>query len=124
MPIDLSRYPVNWREISHEIRNIRAMGRCECLGECGRGHDGRCQATNCDPHPITGSIVVLTVAHLGIAKPDGTLGDKHDKMDVRPENLKAMCQACHLSFDIEEHKVNAARTRRKKKIFAGQMELL
>lgn len=43
-------------------------------------------------------------------------------MDCRPENLKAMCQRCHLSFDRDEHALNAAKTRRRKKIEAGQLE--
>lgn len=123
MSTDLKRYPLNWPEISNYIRFERAGGRCECDGECGRGHDGRCEALHQEPHPQTGSNVILTTAHLGTDLPDGTPGDKHDKMDVRPENLKAMCQACHLSFDIDEHVGNAAKTRRRRQIQAGQMEL-
>jgi len=65
----------------------------------------------------------LTVAHLGAPRPDGTPGDKHDKTDVRDENLAALCQRCHLNFDRDEHKQNAARTRRKKIIASGQLEL-
>jgi hypothetical protein len=123
MPVDMSRYPDNWTDISEYIRFDRADGRCECEGECGRGHVGRCEALHQEAHPQTGSNVILTTAHLGTDRPDGTPGDKHDKMDVRHENLKAMCQACHLSFDIEEHVRNAAITRRNKQIEAGQMEL-
>jgi len=78
---------------------------------------------NGKPHPETGSKVVLTVAHLGAPRPDGTPGDKHDKTDVRDENLAALCQRCHLNFDRDEHKQNAARTRRKKIIASGQLEL-
>jgi len=122
MPVDMSRYPSNWPEISHRIRFERANGRCECDGECGQ-HEGRCTAVNYNPHPVTGSKVVLTVAHMGTAKTDGSPGDKHDKMDCRPENLKSMCQRCHLSFDIKEHMANAAVTRRKKRIANGQLEL-
>lgn len=116
MPVDLSRYPANWGEISLRIRN-RANWVCECNGECG-GHKGPCPAHDGVPHPLTGSIVILTVAHLGT----GT-GDKHDKMDVRDENLKAMCQRCHLLFDIEEHIANAKATRRRHLIEAGQLEM-
>lgn len=67
--------------------------------------------------------VVLTVAHLGTPHSDGTPGDKHDKMDVRDENLAALCQACHLRYDIKEHTANAAKTRRRKRVAAGQQEL-
>lgn len=117
MPVDLSRYPNDWAAISYHIRFERAQGRCECTGECGR-HEERCQAEHGKAHPLTQSIVVLTTAHLGT-----DTGDKHDKMDVRPENLKAMCQRCHLLFDIAEHRYNAAVTRRARKIENGQMEL-
>lgn len=67
--------------------------------------------------------MVLTVAHLGTAHSDGTPGDKHDKNDVRDENLAALCQACHLNYDRDEHMTNAAATRRRRKIAAGQVEL-
>lgn len=66
---------------------------------------------------------MLTVAHLGTVKPDGTPGDKHDKMDCRDENLAALCQRCHLRYDLDEHKANAAITRRNKKLAAGQLAM-
>lgn len=118
MPVDRSRYPDDWEEISHRIRFVRAGGRCE-----GSPAYPDCRAQHGEPHPVTGSLVVLTTAHLGANKPDGSAGDKHDKLDCREENLKAMCQRCHLTFDIKEHAANAARTRRRKRIEAGQMEL-
>lgn len=111
MPFQKERYPDNWKQISITIRQ-RAGGRCEWCG-----------AENGMPHPVTGSRVVLTVAHLGTPRPDGTPGNKHDKLDVRPENLAALCQRCHLNYDRDEHKANAAATRRRRKIEAGQIEL-
>ena len=123
MPVDMSRYPDNWKDISHHIRFERAGGRCECAGECDT-HNGRCDAKHNEPHPVTESSVILTTAHLGVDRPDGKPGDKRDKMDVRPENLKAMCQRCHLLFDLDEHMQNAAETRRQNRIDAGQMVLL
>jgi 5-methylcytosine-specific restriction endonuclease McrA len=42
--------------------------------------------------------IVLTVAHLN-----------HDITDNRPENLRALCQRCHLTHDKEQH----AQTRRR-----------
>jgi 5-methylcytosine-specific restriction endonuclease McrA len=47
----------------------------------------------------------------------------HDKMDCRPENLIALCSACHLARDLPGHILNAARTRRAKLIGTGQAEL-
>ncbi len=121
MPVDMSRYPKDWKKISLSIR-VRSRGRCECVGECGL-HEGRCDAINYEPHPITTSKVILTVAHLGIDYPDGRKGNKHDKMDVRRKNLKAMCQRCHLVFDLQEHLENARATRRRKTLATGQMEM-
>ena len=72
--------------------------------------------------------VVLTVAHLGAAHPDGCPGDKHDKMDVRPENLSALCQGCHLMYDLPDHIAHAHETRLRKRReaaeLAGQLYLL
>lgn len=122
MPIDYSRYPKNWKtEIVPTIRK-RSRNGCECTGECGL-HNGRCTARNGKPHPVTKSKVILTVAHLGIDKPDGSAGNKHDKMDVRMENLKHMCQRCHLIFDLPDHIQHAKATRRNHLIIAGQMEM-
>ena len=118
--MDIKCYPKNWREISLRIRE-RSGGVCECTGECGTHHE-RCHARNYEPHPVTGKKVVLTVAHLG-----KDTGDKHNKMDVRDENLKAMCQRCHLLFDLEDHIANAKRTRSAQKlramIDAGQLRM-
>ena len=111
MPIDYKDYPDDWREISLAIRE-REGWRCKW-----------CAAKNSQPHPITGSKVVLTVAHLGTAHADGTPGDKHDKHDVRPENLAALCQRCHLNYDRTDHVRKAAETRRRRKREAGQLEL-
>ena len=113
MPVDMSRYPENWKEISYHIRFERAHGHCEW---CGAEHG--------KPHPVTGSIVILTVAHLGTPHKNGMPGNKHDKMDIRPENLAALCQRCHLNYDRDEHKANAAKTRYRRKLETGQMELL
>ena len=56
-----------------------------------------------------GSEVVLTTAHLD-----------HDATNSSDANLKAMCQACHLRLDSEQHGVNAHYTRERKK---GQLQL-
>lgn len=112
MPMDYSRYPPDWKQISLRIRAERAGWQCEWCG-----------AANGQPHPDTGSTVILTVAHLGTPHPDGTPGDKHDKLDVRDDNLAALCQRCHLNYDRDEHMANAAATRRRKRHDAGQLAL-
>ena len=74
------RYPDDWALRSRFVRFYRARNRCEWCG-----------AENYKPHPITGSKVILTTAHV------------HDQ---RPEaasllNLAALCQLCHNRHDAE-----------------------
>jgi len=100
-PENKSRYPADWPEISKEIRFVRAGGRCECAGECGRGtHGGRCPNVHGGKAYSTGSKVVLTTAHLD-----------HTPENCDPANLKAMCQGCHLHYDKDHHAETASRTR-------------
>ena len=88
-PENRERYPKDWKVISLRIREVRAEWRCECAGECGIEHDTRCDAMHGEPHPNTGSKVILTVAHLD-----------HVPENCDDENLKAMCQRCHNRYDM------------------------
>jgi hypothetical protein len=85
-------YPHNWRAIIRAIR-IRALDRCECVGECGLHHERRCEERNGQPAKWAKGKVILTVAHLN-----------HTPSDCRDSNLKALCQRCHLRYDREHHK--------------------
>ncbi|MFG3438364.1 hypothetical protein ACGF0J_14065 [Nonomuraea sp. NPDC047897] len=96
-PENRDRYPADWPQISHRIRFDRAAGRCECAGECGHDHDGRCTALHGEAHPVTDSRVVLTTAHRD-----------HVPENCADENLFAAFQRCHLAYDREHH----AQTRR------------
>lgn len=101
-PENRGRYPADWKEISRRIRFGRAEGRCECRGECGRGtHSGRCPNVHGGRAYGTGSVVVLTVAHLN-----------HTPEDCADDNLAAMCQGCHLHYDRDHHAATAAAARR------------
>ena len=78
-----ARYPKDWKLRSRFVRFYRARNRCEWCG-----------AANYEPHPITGSRVVLTVAHV---------------WDHRPEaasllNLAALCQRCHNRHDAKHRR--------------------
>ena len=142
MPVDMTRYPPNWREISQYIRFERAGGKCERCGvEHGvwgqRDPDGRFWSmAEIEQAIATGRLegvddgstggwskpfkIILTTAHLGVPLPDGSPGDKHNKKDVRPENLAALCQKCHLNEDRAEHIENRKRNRHRR---AGQLDL-
>ena len=87
-PENKSRYPADWKAISKRIREKRAGGRCECAGECGLDHVGRCEAINGNPHPFTGARVILTVAH-----------KDHRPENCADDNLAAWCQRCHNRYD-------------------------
>lgn len=109
MPMDKTRYPSSWPKVSRIIRRI-AGNRCEW-----------CHIENGVPLPSgRKGKVVLTVAHLGTPYADGKPGDKHDKHDIRRENLAALCQACHLRYDLEDHIQHAKATRIRKKYAAMQ----
>lgn len=104
MAFDRRRYPADWPAISRRIRFERAGGRCEWCG-----------VENYSAIPGRRGKIVLTVAHLGVPHADGRPGNKHDKSDVRPENLAALCQRCHLNYDRADHLAAAARTRERKR---------
>ncbi|MFB9618855.1 hypothetical protein [Brooklawnia cerclae] len=117
-PENLGRYPGDWKAISHRIRVERAELRCECTGECGRSGDhldadGRCRNRNGQAAFGTGSRVVLTVAHLD-----------HAPEHCDDDNLRAMCQGCHLHYDREHHAETARATRLAATEAAGQVPLI
>lgn len=112
-PENRGRYPSDWSEISHRIRFVRADGRCECRGECGRGtHRGRCPNVHGEPAYGTGSTVFLTTAHRD-----------HVPEHVDDDNLFAACQGCHLHYDLEHHAQTRAATRAASLLAEGQAPL-
>lgn len=92
-------YPDDWAEISARIRE-RAGGRCECTGECALHRGERCTEIDRTPAQFASGDVVLTVAHRN-----------HCRSDCRDENLLAMCNTCHLRYDLTLHARNAFATR-------------
>jgi hypothetical protein len=118
-PENRDRYPADWpairaRILARATEADRVLPRCECRGECGRRTHapGRCPNVQHLPAYGTGSTVVLTVAHLN-----------HEPEDCRDENLRAMCQGCHLHYDREHHARTRAETIRRAREQAGQLEL-
>ncbi len=122
--IDYKKYPPNWKT---EIRPAVLERADNCCEKCGLfnhqkvysvKHNGQSiwfelpsDALRCAgvPHlhgyekEVKQVRVVLTIAHLN-----------HDITDNRMENLKALCQKCHLNHDKELHARNARKTREKK----------
>jgi 5-methylcytosine-specific restriction endonuclease McrA len=78
-PENKHRYPSSWKEVVKRIKE-RADNKCEWCG-----------AENHAPHPVTGAKVILTIAHLD-----------HTPENCNDENLKALCQQCHNSYDTKE----------------------
>ncbi len=141
MPVDMNRYPKNWKEISLAIRERDGW----CCTQCGlKNHllivrssidkaryivynkdeawfespDGEPIRMSEIAEEFDGKVtkVILTVHHIGVDYPDGRAGDKHDKMDVRPENLTSLCQRCHFIADLDSHIVHAQESRKAKRI--------
>lgn len=82
MPINYQKYPPNWAsEIVPRIKE-RAGHKCE--------HCGIANYSIKD----NGTKVILTVAHLD-----------HDSTnhEVSDDRLAALCQACHLRYDLHRH---------------------
>lgn len=90
-PENKSRYPKNWKEIRASILQ-RANNKCEFCG--------------IENYSVreNGSKVVLTIAHLD-----------HTPENCNPENLRALCQKCHNTYDAEHRKETRLRTKNKEK---------
>lgn len=94
-PENRSRYPADWHDIRERVR--------QRSGDCCEGSPmfPECRAVNGVEHPVTGSRVVLTVAHLD-----------HTPEHCDMTNLRHWCQRCHLTYDAKHHAETAAATRR------------
>ena len=113
-------YPKNWKQIRKSILE-RANNRCEFCGveNYTTGYRDKCgnfvisegmqqEADALDDYKIIK--IVLTIAHLD-----------HNPQNCNPENLRALCQKCHLNYDIEHHK-ESRRNNKKLPLFEVQDE--
>ena len=122
MPVDMKRYPANWKAVSQRIRERDG----HCCKFCGvpdravgyRLPDGQfieIETHTADDFEADGHKViriVLTVAHLSDPDP-------HNCAD---ENLAALCQRCHNRLDAPMRRRNASATMAAKKA-AGMLQL-
>lgn len=139
-PENRGRYPANWGEIRERILR-RALHCCEQCGAPngaiivrGTGKDagtymnneakvfdsetgaylGLCRMSDYECNG-KGVKIVLTIAHLD-----------HTPENCDDDNLKALCQRCHLAYDAEHHAETARATRRARKaigdLFAAPLE--
>ena len=117
MPIDYSKYPLNWKteivprilkradnkcetcglENKQEVYSIRIYLRIKGSGKYGYRNiwvRNKQDALKIEPLGLMKKVkVILTIAHLD-----------HDEenWDVQDDRLQAMCQKCHLDYDAEE----------------------
>jgi 5-methylcytosine-specific restriction endonuclease McrA len=104
MPIDYKKYPPNWKELRDAVLK-RAENKCEFCGVSNYAVGFRNQLGEFFELPFdTGNEVyinnnkvnvikiILTIAHLD-----------HDEENhnVKIDRLKALCQRCHLQYDIK-----------------------
>jgi len=87
-----NRYPENWGYIRQKILFERANNKCE---KCGK--------ENHSMKAKSGGRIVLTLAHID-----------HDEKNNSPENLLALCQACHFAMDKAD---NLRRRKLKKRLY-------
>ena len=80
--IDYKKYPPNWKTEIRPAILLRANNSCEFCG-----------VHNYTIKP-NGSKVVLTIAHLD---------HDSDNWNVKLDRLKALCQGCHLKYDLNRH---------------------
>ena len=133
MPMDRSKYPPDWDDISRQVREDAGQ-RCEWCGVPNGALGARDTAGNWwdegDIEVMNSSVgfatfgefpriirIVLTVHHIDA---DTSNNDR--------SNLAALCQRCHLNADRPHHLANAAATRARKRAEAiaatGQQGLL
>lgn len=120
MPINYADYHPEWASIRRQILD-QAEHRCEFCGVANYAVGARDrQGVWHDEDEIEGMNsgmgerlfgdypdmirIVLTIAHLD-----------HDVANNDPCNLRALCNRCHLNWDREHHRANAAVTLRRKR---------
>lgn len=133
-PENRARYPKDWKQVRERIL-ARADNRCEWCKAANReriargcGSDagfymtddanvwcaetGQCFGQRHMSDFEVGRMVdvVLTIAHLD-----------HVPENCSDDNLRALCQRCHLTYDAKHHAETARATRHAKRIAVGDL---
>ena len=118
----LEDYPQNWARLSHVLK-VACGWRCEACGvahgawgwrhdrdgafvevaKAGLAHRPPFTILDADGIPRRVIAIVLTAAHVDRTLEHGSMWDR----------LACWCQRCHLLHDQEQHRRNAASTRRR-----------
>ena len=112
-PENKARYPKDWKAIVAKVRakvwwtvRVSRQSAASIRATCPR----RCVEVNGQAAQWARGTVVLTVAHLD-----------HTPEHCDLENLRDMCQRCHLRYDVPHHRATSRRTRETK---TGQRNML
>ena len=108
MPWNRADYPPDWSEVIRPAMLARAQNRCE-----GSPAYPACRVLNHTWHSVTHSRTVLTIAHL--CRCDPKCGET--------SHLRAMCQRCHLTLNVDLHRQHAEDTARRQSEALGQLRL-
>lgn len=109
-PENRHRYTREWPEIRIAVLK-RAGHRCE-----GSPAYPDCRAENQEAHPVTGSKVVLTIAHVDHWPENNDAFEiTGEVLGILDSNLRAWCQRCHLTYDGPENRKKARETRQQRR---------
>lgn len=141
MPVDMSKYPDDWQDVRVRIlqraggndEDPRVGARCEFCGvknytvrlsdgmvhsQCSDYKSARRVADHhnryAEDWAPAAAVVVLTIAHLEDPNP----------MNCADDNLAALCQKCHNTYDMDMRKRNRQQSAIQAQIDNGQMVLL
>ena len=102
-PENRDRYPKEWPSIAKAVKDAAGWA---CVGSPAFPN---CRAVHGQPHPKTGSKVIITVAHLD-----------HQPENCIDDNLRAWCQRCHNTYDAPMRRQGVA-SRAKAAMASGDM---
>jgi 5-methylcytosine-specific restriction endonuclease McrA len=123
-PEQRALYPKDWKQISLRVRQ-RAANKCELCKAPNRKLVARGEGRDAGTYMLEHGAVFSEVdgTPLGVARGSEYVRShlvrivltvshtNQDPTDNRDENLRALCQKCHLHHDKAQHQENARRTR-------------